>query len=58
MMLVGVGLATVTDIDLTFGGVMIGLVSVVGAAQQQILIGHMQKELQAGRILCTQHFET
>ena len=57
-MLVGVGLATVTDIDLTFGGVMIGLVSVVGAAQQQILIGHMQKELQAGRILCTQHFET
>ena len=46
-MLIGVGLATVTDVDLTLGGVVIGLVSVVGAAQQQIMIGHMQKELKA-----------
>lgn len=47
VMLLGVGLATVTDLDVTKVGFMIGMAAVVGASQQQILIGKMQKDLKA-----------
>jgi solute carrier family 35 protein E3 len=40
IMLVGVTLATVTDVDVTPTGFVIGMLAVLGAAQSQILIGH------------------
>eukprot|EP00041_Stephanoeca_diplocostata_P024090 m.602766 g.602766 ORF g.602766 m.602766 type:complete len:338 (-) comp22451_c0_seq5:182-1195(-) len=47
VMLCGVTMATVTDVDVTAVGFAIGMTAVLGAAQQQILIGKMQKRLQA-----------
>lgn len=47
IMLVGVTLATVTDVDVTPTGIFVGLLAVVGAAQSQILIAEMQKNLKA-----------
>lgn len=47
LMLVGVTFATVTDVDVTTVGFVVGMTAVVGAAQQQLLIGEMQKKLQA-----------
>eukprot|EP00039_Didymoeca_costata_P018919 m.335513 g.335513 ORF g.335513 m.335513 type:complete len:346 (+) comp17617_c0_seq1:123-1160(+) len=47
VMLLGVGLATVTDVDVTMLGFIIGMAAVVGAAQQQIFIGRLQKTLKA-----------
>eukprot|EP00041_Stephanoeca_diplocostata_P024086 m.602937 g.602937 ORF g.602937 m.602937 type:complete len:220 (-) comp22451_c0_seq26:937-1596(-) len=50
VMLCGVTMATVTDVDVTAVGFAIGMTAVLGAAQQQILIGKMQKRLQASVI--------
>lgn len=47
VMLVGVTMATVSDVDVTFLGFVIGLVAVVASAQYQILIGKTQKSLDA-----------
>ena len=47
VMLVGVTLATVSDVDVKLAGFLIGMVAVLGAAQSQILIGDMQKRLEA-----------
>lgn len=47
VMLCGVAMATVTDVDVSAVGFAIGMTAVLGAAQQQILIGKMQKRLQA-----------
>jgi solute carrier family 35 protein E3 len=47
IMLVGVTMATVTDVDVSSVGLAIGLLAVVGSAQQQILIQKVQKKLGA-----------
>jgi len=47
VMLLGVTMATVTDVDVTTTGFVIGMLAVTGAAQQQILIGKIQKQLKA-----------
>jgi solute carrier family 35 protein E3 len=47
IMLVGVTLATVTDVDVGMTGFLVGMLAVIGAAQQQILIGKIQKSLNA-----------
>lgn len=47
IMLVGVTMATVSDVDVTPTGFVVGMLAVVGAAQSQILIGDMQKSLKA-----------
>jgi solute carrier family 35 protein E3 len=47
IMLVGVTMATVTDASVGLVGFIIAMAAVVGAAQQQILIGKMQKRLGA-----------
>jgi solute carrier family 35 protein E3 len=47
IMLMGVTMATVTDVQVGMGGFLVGMEAVVGAAQQQILIGKMQSQLQA-----------
>jgi len=47
IMLMGVYMATVTDVDVDMIGFIIGMAAVIGAAQQQILIGKMQKRLKA-----------
>lgn len=47
LMLLGVTLATVSDVDVGFLGFIIGMLAVLGAAQSQILIGHTQKSLNA-----------
>lgn len=46
-MLTGVAMATVTDVDVGLVGLLIGMAAVLGASQQQILIGKMQKQLKA-----------
>jgi solute carrier family 35 protein E3 len=47
IMLTGVTMATVTDVDVKFVGFLIAMAAVMGAAQQQILIGKIQKRLGA-----------
>jgi solute carrier family 35 protein E3 len=47
VMLVGVTMATVSDVDVTPVGGIIGICAVAGSAQYQILIGKTQKDLQA-----------
>jgi len=47
IMLTGVTMATVTDVDVGILGFCIGMLAVTGAAQQQILIGKIQKQLKA-----------
>jgi len=47
IMLTGVTMATVTDVDVGVMGFCIGMLAVTGAAQQQILIGKIQKQLKA-----------
>jgi len=47
VMLAGVGLATVSDVDVGAVGFVIGMLAVIGSAQSQILIGHTQKSLGA-----------
>ena len=47
VMLLGVTMATVTDVDVTTTGFVVGMLAVTGAAQQQILIGKIQKQLKA-----------
>ena len=47
IMLVGVTMATVTDVDVGPVGFAIGMAAVIGAAQQQIFIGKIQKRLGA-----------
>ena len=47
IMLAGVTLATVTDVDVSAVGFAIGMAAVIGAAQQQIFIGKIQKRLGA-----------
>ena len=47
IMLVGVTMATVTDVDVGVMGFLVGMLAVTGAAQQQILIGKIQKQLKA-----------
>eukprot|EP00040_Diaphanoeca_grandis_P004775 m.30083 g.30083 ORF g.30083 m.30083 type:complete len:329 (+) comp16212_c0_seq1:99-1085(+) len=47
VMLVGVGLATVSDVQVGVVGFVVGMIAVLGAAQSQILIGHTQKKLEA-----------
>jgi solute carrier family 35 protein E3 len=44
-MMMGVGLATVSDVDVTFFGFLVGCAAIIGAAQQQIMIGKIQKQL-------------
>jgi solute carrier family 35 protein E3 len=46
-MCVGVTVATVNDVQVEPFGLFIGLLAILGAVQQQILIGKMQKELGA-----------
>jgi solute carrier family 35 protein E3 len=46
-MCVGVTVATVNDVQVEPFGLFIGLLAIMGAVQQQILIGKMQKELGA-----------
>lgn len=47
VMLAGVTMATVSDVDVGFVGFIVGMLAVLGAAQSQILIGHTQKSLNA-----------
>ena len=47
VMLIGVTMATVSDVDVTPIGFVIGLSAVIASAQYQILIGKTQKELAA-----------
>ena len=47
LMCVGVTLATVSDVGVSGFGLIIGFCAIMGAVQQQILIGTMQKDLNA-----------
>jgi len=47
VMLAGVTMATVTDVDVTKVGFLIGMAAVAGSGQSQLLIQKKQKELQA-----------
>lgn len=47
IMIVGVTMATVTDVQVDQIGLLIGIVAILAAAQQQIFIGKMQKDLKA-----------
>eukprot|EP00040_Diaphanoeca_grandis_P019852 m.105164 g.105164 ORF g.105164 m.105164 type:complete len:327 (+) comp27624_c1_seq1:80-1060(+) len=47
VMLAGVTMATVTDVDVTKVGFLIGIGAVLGSGQSQLLIQKKQKELQA-----------
>jgi hypothetical protein len=47
IMCVGVTMATVNDVGVAPFGLVIGVLAILGAVQQQILIGKMQKDLNA-----------
>eukprot|EP00469_Lotharella_globosa_P003125 CAMPEP_0167802856 /NCGR_PEP_ID=MMETSP0111_2-20121227/19400_1 /TAXON_ID=91324 /ORGANISM="Lotharella globosa, Strain CCCM811" /LENGTH=238 /DNA_ID=CAMNT_0007699035 /DNA_START=268 /DNA_END=984 /DNA_ORIENTATION=- len=47
LMCIGVGLATVTDLQLTFAGGLVATVAAFGAAQSYIFIGKTQRDLKA-----------
>lgn len=47
LMLLGVTMSTVSDVDVGLLGFIVGMLAVIGAAQSQILIGHTQKSLKA-----------
>ena len=47
VMCMGVTMATVNDVGVAPFGLLIGIFAIFGAVQQQILIGKMQKDLNA-----------
>lgn len=46
VVLLGVGVATVSDVEMNFEGTVAAVVGVVATSAQQILVGHMQKKHQ------------
>ena len=46
IVLLGVGVATVSDVEMNFEGTLAAIVGVVATSAQQILVGHMQKKHQ------------
>lgn len=44
IVLLGVGVATVSDVEMNFEGTVAAVVGVVATSAQQILVGHMQKK--------------
>ena len=43
VVLLGVGVATVSDVEMNFEGTVAAVVGVVATSAQLILVGHMQK---------------